>query len=286
MAGETRFSIGEFSKISGLTVKTLRFYHEKGILIPTLVEAASGYRYYDSSCVDRSRVIRQLRDLEISLTDIRELLEGHEEDDSDILEFLERHLEEIRGKERQYRTIAGTLKSIISIEREAQKMAENSSDQIEEKSLESTLIAGVRMRGLYSEIGKGFSQIGRKLGRHIAGKPFCLHYDEEFKERDADFEACMPVKHGIGGRGKEVDGISVRELPATRCVSLIHRGPYDQLGRSYARVFEYIKQKGLEVVMPTREIYVKGPGMLFRGNPKKYVTEIQIPVSQRESRML
>ena len=62
-----------------------------------------------------------------------------------------------------------TLKSIISIEREAQKMAENSPDQIEEKSLESTLIAGVRMRGLYSEIGKGFSQIGRKLGRHIAG---------------------------------------------------------------------------------------------------------------------
>ena len=67
-------------------------------------------------------------------------------------------------------------------------------------------------------------------------------------------------------------------MPATRCVSLIHRGPYEQLGRSYARVFEYIKQKGLEVVMPTREIYVKGPGMLFRGNPKKYVTEIQIPV--------
>jgi hypothetical protein len=33
------------------------------------------------------------------------------------------------------------------------------------------------------------------------------------------------------------------------------------LGRSYAKLLEYIKQKGYEVVMPTREVYVKGPGI-------------------------
>ena len=43
------FSIGEFSKITGLTVKTLRFYHEQGLLHPTHVDSETGYRYYDVS---------------------------------------------------------------------------------------------------------------------------------------------------------------------------------------------------------------------------------------------
>ncbi|MEX2120445.1 MAG: MerR family DNA-binding transcriptional regulator [Pirellulales bacterium] len=39
------FSIGEFSKITGLTVKTLRFYHEQGLLVPSCVGEETGYRY-------------------------------------------------------------------------------------------------------------------------------------------------------------------------------------------------------------------------------------------------
>jgi DNA-binding transcriptional MerR regulator len=47
--------IGEFSKVTGLSVKTLRFYHEKGILVPSSVDEATGYRFYDSSKVEKAR---------------------------------------------------------------------------------------------------------------------------------------------------------------------------------------------------------------------------------------
>jgi effector-binding domain-containing protein len=50
------------------------------------------------------------------------------------------------------------------------------------------------------------------------------------------------------------------------------------MGRSYAKVLKWIKERNYKVVLPTREVYLKGPGMIFRGNPKNYVTEIQIPV--------
>ena len=70
----------------------------------------------------------------------------------------------------------------------------------------------------------------------------------------------------------------MRELPGVRCVALVHKGPYDQMGRSYAKVLKWIKERNYKVVLPTREVYLKGPGMIFRGNPKNYVTEIQIPV--------
>ena len=47
--------------------------------------------------------------------------------------------------------------------------------EVEEKTVDSMLIAGVRMRGRYSECGKGFAQIGRRYGRHICGKAFLLY---------------------------------------------------------------------------------------------------------------
>ncbi len=151
----------------------------------------------------------------------------------------------------------------------------NATFEVEEKSVDSTLIAGVRMKGRYSDCGKGFAQIGRRFGRHICGKPFLLHYDTEYKEEDAEFEACMPVR-----KGTSENGISVRELAAGRCVALLHKGPYDELGRSYAKILDYMKQKGYEVEMPTREVYIKGPGMIFKGNPKKYLTEIQMLIKE------
>jgi effector-binding domain-containing protein len=77
-------------------------------------------------------------------------------------------------------------------------------------------------------------------------------------------------------KGKDVDGISVRELKGGKCVSLIHKGPYEMLPESYKRVFGYLNAKGYTAVRPTREVYRKGPGFIFKGNPKNYLTEIQI----------
>jgi effector-binding domain-containing protein len=133
------------------------------------------------------------------------------------------------------------------------------------------LIAAIRRKGRYADCGPSFAKIGKRFGRQISGIPLLLVYDTEFKEDDADYEACMPVR-----KGEPVDGISVRELPGGRCVSLLHKGPYDQLGRSYAKILEFIREKCYDITTPTREIYHKGPGMIFRGNPKNYLTEIQV----------
>ncbi len=85
----------------------------------------------------------------------------------------------------------------------------------------------------------------------------------------------MPIR-----QAKQVDGISIRELPGGRCVSLLHKGPYEQLGRSYEKILEFVKVQGYEMQTPSREIYLKGPGMIFKGNPKKYLTEIQMLLKQ------
>lgn len=86
-------SIGEFSKAAGLPVKTLRFYHEKGVLIPARVEA-NGYRYYDSRNLEAAQVIVALRALEFPLDEIASLL-GNCSSDEDIFEHLTARREEV-----------------------------------------------------------------------------------------------------------------------------------------------------------------------------------------------
>lgn len=266
------FTIGEFSRITGLTIKTLRFYHEQGLLAPSCVDDETGYRYYDESKIETARVISYLRDLELPISEIAEIL-CHADDETEVLEVMERQRAAIEEKLRRLRTVKRSLDQFLSEEKKARQMMAQSSFEIQEKALDPVTVAGVRMKGRYDECGKGFARIGRNFGRYIAGKPMMLHYDTEYKENDADFEACMPVR---GGQAK--DGISVRELPGGPCVTLLHQGPYDQLGRSYARILQYIRDKGYEVLTPSREVYHKGPGMIFRGNPKNYLTEIQVLV--------
>jgi DNA-binding transcriptional MerR regulator len=266
------YSIGQFSQITGLSVKTLRFYHEKGILVPSSVDEATGYRFYDAGKVEKARIIGQLRQMEFSIEDIADIL-GVCSDEADILNYLERQKGVLQQRIREDRDIVRALNEVIANEKAAKRLLEKSNFAVEEKQLEPVLIAGIRMKGKYSDCGEGFSRLGKAIGRYICGKALCLYYDGEYREGDAEFEPCFPIRKQINA-----EGISIRTLPGGSCLTLLHRGPYDQLGRSYAKILKHAAERKANVILPTREVYVKGPGMIFKGNPKNYLTEIQLPV--------
>jgi len=272
MNDRSHFTIGEFSKVTGLTVKTLRFYHEQGILSPTAIDHETGYRYYDERKIEAARIIAELRRLDFSIVEIGDILRSCA-DDSDLLDSLHRQRKAINDRMQHDREISRRLDQLIDHERELRETMQNTTFEVQQKHLEPIRIAAVRMKGKYSECGKAFARIGKRFGRHICGKAFLLHYDVEYHEDDADFEACLPIR-----KGESTDGISVRELSGGQCVALMHEGPYDDLGRSYAKILKHVKGIGCEIEMPTREVYIKGPGMIFKGNPKKYLTEIQLLV--------
>jgi effector-binding domain-containing protein len=112
-------------------------------------------------------------------------------------------------------------------------------------------------------------KLGRALGPNIAGPALTLYYDEECREDDANYEAAMPIKKEI-----RKEGIAVRKLKGGRAATLIHQGPYETIGNAYKKMIDYLKAKNLKLRLPSREIYLKGPRILFN-NPKRYVTEIQ-----------
>ncbi len=262
------YRIGEFSRIAGLSVKTLRFYHECGLLEPVRISGETGYRYYDEASLDRARVILELRALDFSIKEVKEMLESCN-DDVDLREHLIQKSREISTRIRAYRRIEKRIRALLTDQEDP--IMTNQETSIVEKEVEDMLVASIRFKGRYQDVGKAFGKLCRNCGRHIAGKPFSLYYDAEYKEEDADIEACIPVK-------KSVDRAEVksRALGGGRASTLVHMGPYETIGESYKVLLDHVKAKNLEVTTPFREIYLKGPGMFFRGNPKKYVTEIQV----------
>ena len=275
MRGASVFSMGQFSRITGLTVKTLRLYHEKGLLEPELVDPATSYRYYGSRNVEQARAIAYLRQMEFPLVDIKEIMERFEDKD-EILSFLEKQRTRIEARLSQLGQMEQSLEAAIKSEREAQKMLKRVDLEVREKEVQAMDVAGLRWKGRYDETGKAFQRLSRTAGRTIAGKGMNLYYDSEYKEEDADIESCFAVRQGIKASGD----LKVHRLAGGPCVSLIHKGPYDQLSRAYARVFEYVQRKKYETLLPIREVYRKGPGMIFQGNPKNYLTEIQIRIAE------
>ena len=261
------FSIGEFSRITRLTIKTLRLYHEKGLLVPRHVDPDTGYRYYNRKNIETANTIKILRRFEFSLKEIREIVKEYT-DESDLVAFLEQKKTEVQTNISRYSDILSALEGIIRAEKEAIVKSSLEFD-IEEKEVDTILIAGYRMKGKYEEAGKGFQIISKAAGRYITGNPMSLYYDGEYMEDGADFEPCFPVR-----KGKNTEELSVRELKGGRAVSVIHKGPYEELGRSYEKIFAYINQKALKTILPTREIYIKGPGLILKGNSLNYLTEI------------
>ena len=251
----------------------MRLYHEKGILVPAEIDEFTQYRYYDEGNLELERSIKILREFDFSLSEIKDILEDLNSDHS-LLEQLQLKVGQVKEKIKRYQDISNSIENTIKIEKE-NKMQTEENFEIEEKEVETILIAGYRMKGKYHEIGKGFSKLGKKFGRHINGKALGLYYDAEYKEDVADFEACFPIR-----KGSDVEGISVRELKGGKCVSLIHKGPYDTLSESYKKVFSAFNEKGFKKSLPTREVYIKGPGMIFKGNPKNYLTEIQLFIEE------
>jgi effector-binding domain-containing protein len=266
------FSIGEFSIITGLSIKALRLYHQKEILIPHVIDASTGYRYYNHHNVETARVIKELRNMEFSLTDIHTIIQT-DANDKPIIEELIKHKQNLIKKIDTHHKIVKTLDLIIKNEKEAQMALKQECFEVEEKVVDSILIASIRYKGKYCDCGQAFGKICRKMGRLASGKPFNLYYDAQYKEDNADIESCVAIS-----KPRESEGISIRTLEGGKCLSLIHKGSYDDIGRSYEKIIAYANQKDCKTTVPSREIYIKGPGMLFKGNPKKYLTEIQMMI--------
>jgi DNA-binding transcriptional MerR regulator len=260
------FQIGHFSIMTRMPVKTLRYYHEIGLLVPHRVDEMTGYRYYTPEQTERAQTITQLRSLEFSLTAIGEIL--HRIDSGESIESVvsDKH------QEVQHR-----LSELIALDAQLRQMGPAPRvGQVEVRQIPGELVASVRFLGRYDEIGSHLGQLGGAVGRLATGPPYTLYWIDEYLPDKSDIEVCVPIT-----RVADVEGITCRVVPAADCVSTIHAGSYETLHDSYSRAFAYISGNNLDSSTPIRERYLKDPIHPDVTGPDDYLTEIAVPVTGR-----
>ena len=269
------FKIGEFSKLSQVPVKTLRYYDEIGLLRPAQVDDFTGYRYYSADQLPRLNRILALKDLDLSLAQIGELLDGDLPAEQ-MRGMLRLKQAEVRGrvKEEEAR-LARVEWRLRQIEREGTMPDQ----EVVVKNIPAWKVATVReVIPTYGDIGQLYGALFKYVGRHRArpgGPAFSIYYDEGYRESDVDVEAAVPLSKDI----PEGDRVKVRELPAVEEMACtVHKGSYHSMAEAYNRLLTWIEANGYRICGPNREVYIKGPGLLTK--PSNYVTELQVPVEK------
>lgn len=148
-------------------------------------------------------------------------------------------------------------------------------DIAEIREIEPIRAAYMKYRGDVTKANNVFPNVFKSIGGKTNGAPFFSYLRMDPETRIGEMELCVPTLETPSG-----NGIEVKEFPRIKAVCVTHTGSYETLSQAYAAIDAFAASRHLVLKPPFREIFLKGPGMILKGNPDKYITEIQFPISE------
>jgi DNA-binding transcriptional MerR regulator len=243
-------SIGDFSKMTYLSVKALRRYHERGLLVPAAVDQGSGYRYYDVSQVPDGQVIRRFRDLGMPLEQVKQVL--REPDISARNELIVAYLRQLEeALERTQETVA-SLRALL-------EQPQRPAVSVEYRSVAATQALAVAEPVAMSDIGTwweaAFDELHHALGSsgtQRSGPDAALYPAEFFADELGDVVAFIPVaeRPSLSGRVRQI------QVPAAELAVTVHQGAFSELDQAYGALGTFVAEREIGVQGPIREHYV------------------------------
>jgi len=275
------FKIGDFSRLSLVSVKALRYYDELGLLKPARVDEFTGYRYYSASQLTRLNRILAMKDMGLDLSQIALLLDQEPTPDQIRgmlrLKQVELHQQLEEGQARLARIEAWlqafeqeatmpeydvVIKSVVAL-RVAQ--ARGVAPKMEQPEL------GITLGRLFAEVMGSITQHGAT----IVGPGITLYYDLEYREREISVGACLAFEGSLF----ESEQVKVVELPAVETMaSVIHHGSFSTMHQAYNAILPWIEANGYHIRGPNRELNLEFES---GGDESTFVTEIQFPVEKQ-----
>ena len=262
-------TIGDFSRMTYLSVKALRYYHEIGLLEPAEIDPSSGYRLYGPAQIATAQVIRRLRDLDMPLEVVRTVLNAS---DLDVRNAV--IIEHLRSMERRLDQLNGTVASLRALLEQPSMAIE-----VEYRSapaVQALAIAGlVSMTDANAWLDQALEEINASvtaMDARRAGPDGALYFSDFFEADSGGVTAFVPVA-GPARAGGRVEAI---ELPAVELAVAVHHGSPAQVDRTYGALGTFVAERAFGVDGPIREHYLVTSA--DTGEEPRWRTEVCWPV--------
>lgn len=263
-------TIGDFSRMTHLSVKTLRYYHRVGLLEPNEVNADTGYRYYGLGQVPAAHTIRRLRDLDMPVDEVRALLAAPDEATRDRL--LAVHLDRMQAQLARTEAAVASLRSLlehpvapIAVERRSvpAMAAIAISDTVERADLGSWWTGA--LSDLYAALDGGSpASVGPAGG---------LFDDGLFTDDRGDAVLFIPTTSiATGSMGR----VRPYTIPAAELAVTVHYGSHANVDQTYGALGTYVAEHGHGLAGPVRETYLVG--IHDTADASRWRTEICWPI--------
>ena len=268
--------IGEFSKLSRVSIRMLRHYDEIGVLKPVYIAADSGYRYYSENQLLIAGRITALKDMGFSLSVIRQLL-AHYDDKGMLEQYLLLKQTELQE---EYQHMAYRLRLLETAIERLRKDDAMKYDVTLVKFPER-YAAGVRMTiPSYEQEGMLWGILMKETQQMnlIESEPcYCcaVFHDKEYKEENVDVEVYKTVE----GAYSDTEHVRFQRLPEVLVASATCKGAYDQMDEVMSAVAQWVSDNGYVFSGPAFNIYHVSP--YETSDPDEYVTEVCYPVRKK-----
>lgn len=257
-------TIGEFSRLTHLSVRTLRRYHDAGLIEPATVDEATGYRYYSPDQIPAAQVVHRLRELDVPLSDVQHILRSP--DPGTRARLVAAHLQRLESELDRTRAAVTSLRRLLE--------PRPASLDVELRAVPATTVAAVEDDVAQEDVLAWYAGAMAELDAAVsepAGVPGGLYDNALFEDGRGHVLVFRPT--ALPPRTGRVHPVT---LPAVELAVATHVGEHHDIDVTYGQLGAWVVANTLAVAGPVRETYLVGP----RDTPhaSAWRTEIGWPV--------
>jgi DNA-binding transcriptional MerR regulator len=209
----TLLSIGEFAQLTHLSIRTLRRYHDTGLLTPAQVDQATGYRYYEAEQIPTAQVIHRLRELDLPLVEVQRVLSST--DPAERADLIAGHLQRLEDQLERTRAAVASLRRLLRPEPAALR--------VELRQMPADTVAAVEATVDLDEVLGWYAGVMAELDTAVpapAGPPGGLYGNELFTAGRGHALVYLPVAEPPPPSGR----VHPATLPAAELAVATHAG--------------------------------------------------------------
>jgi DNA-binding transcriptional MerR regulator/effector-binding domain-containing protein len=245
----TTLSIGDFSLMTHLSIKTLRYYHQVGLLEPEDVDPDTGYRHYGVEQLPTAQIIQRFRDLDMPIDEVKAVLAAPNLATRNAL--IATHLGRLEGELAQTRQAVQSLRNLLE--------TAHAAIAVDHRTIPATPAVGIQdvvdrsdlVVWLHGALGELYATVAVQ-GVQSSGPSGGLFASELFQYERGEVTMFVP----ISGTLQTVGRVSPLVVPAAEVAVTVHDGSLANLNDTYVALGVYVAQHALGVVGPVREYYL------------------------------